>query len=345
MASPVIALDVMGGDSAPQAILEGALAAQQAGLRRVGAERILLVGPQARIDAWFAAHGGNPGFAIQNATQVIEMAESPAAALRSKPDNSISVCVGAVRKGLAGAALSMGNTGACVGAATLGMGTLEGVRRPGIAVTIALAGKPLTLIDMGANIAPRPQDLQHYGLMGAAYATACLGTARPRIGLLNVGEEEGKGTDLCKEAFALLKQMCSDHPAGPSFIGNVEGGDLFRDRADVIVTDGFTGNVALKMMEELGSFLLGMVMRELKTHQAEWAGEMLSQLRTKVDYAQYGGALLLGLKGVMIIGHGRSDATAVANALWQGAQALDCGVNEAIQRTLPRPQPSSSESS
>ncbi|MBM3977349.1 MAG: phosphate acyltransferase PlsX [Planctomycetes bacterium] len=323
-----IALDVMGGDAAPQAILEGALLATRPGPRRVDASRILLVGPQDRIDAWLREHGGNPGFAIQNATQVIEMGESPAAALRAKPDNSISVSIGAVRKGAAAAALSMGNTGACVGAATLGLGTLDGVRRPGIAVTIALSGKPLTLIDMGANIAPKPQDLLAYGLMGQAYSNACLGTAQPRVGLLNVGEEEGKGTDLCKEAWTLLKQSC------PGFVGNVEGCDVFRDRADVIVTDGFTGNVALKLMEEMGGFLLGMVMRELKSHQAQWAGEALTHLKSKVDYAQYGGALLLGLKGVMIIGHGRSDATAVANALWQGAQALDKGVNAAIQRTL-----------
>lgn len=328
MTSARIALDVMGGDAAPQAILEGALQATRPGARHVAPSRIVLVGPQATIESWLAEHGGNPGFPIQNATQVIEMGESPAAALRSKPDNSISVCIGAVRKGAAGAALSMGNTGACVGAATLGLGTLDGVRRPGIAVTIALAGKPLVLIDMGANVAPKPADLLAYGLMGSAYSNACLGLAQPRVGLLNVGEEEGKGNDLCKEAWGLLKQSC------PGFVGNVEGCDLFRDRADVIVTDGFTGNVALKLMEEMGSFLLGMVMRELKAHQAQWAGEALSHLKAKVDYAQYGGALLLGLKGVMIIGHGRSDATAVANALWQGAQALDRGVNDAIQRTL-----------
>lgn len=328
-----LALDVMGGDSAPDALLDGALLALRHGARALPAERILLVGDQSVIEAGLAKRGGNPGFAIQHASQVIGMGESPAAALRSKPDNSISGTIAAVKSGRAGAALSMGNTGAGVGAATLGLGTLEGVRRPGIAVTIALSGKPLTIIDMGANAAPKPQDLVQYGLMGAAYQRACLCIETPRVALLNIGEEEGKGTDLCKEAWPLLKQGC------PGFVGNVEGGDLFADKADVIVTDGFTGNVALKLMEGMGSFLLGMVMRELKAHQVGWAAEALTHLRERVDYAQYGGALLLGVRGIQVIGHGRSDATAVANALWQGSQALDRQVNESIVRALAQAQP------
>jgi glycerol-3-phosphate acyltransferase PlsX len=255
---------------------------------------------------------------------VIAMGESPAQALRSKPDNSISRSILAVKEGAAGAALSMGNTGACVGAATLLLGTLEGVRRPGIAVAMGLAGKPLALIDMGANIAPKPSDLYQYAVMGSVLAERTLGVARPRVALLNVGEEPGKGTDLLKEAFGLLET------GGLCFVGNVEGRDLFLDKADVIVTDGFTGNVVLKLTEELAGFMLRLVVKELKLHQAAWANEALADIQEQIDYAQYGGALLLGVRGIVVIGHGRSDEVAVANALWQAARALDSGVNASI---------------
>jgi len=192
-----IALDVMGGDQAPEATLAGAvLACDPKGKWRLPAERMLLVGDSKAIGPWLDGHGGNPGFAIAHASEVIGMEESPSQALRAKPDNSISVCVENVRTGQAGAVVSMGNTGAVVGAATIGLGTLEGVRRPGIAVTLDLTGHPVTILDMGANIVPKAQHLAQYALMGAIYMRDCLAVRDPRVALLNIGEERGKGTDL-----------------------------------------------------------------------------------------------------------------------------------------------------
>jgi glycerol-3-phosphate acyltransferase PlsX len=329
MASPRIALDVMGGDDAPGAILEGALAAcAGAGSARLAPERILLVGDRARMEAGLAERGGNPGFELEHATQVVEMGDSPAQALRAKPDNSIARCVKAVREGRAAAVVGMGNTGACVGAATLGLGTIPGVRRPGIAVTLALTGEPLTILDMGANIAPKPDHLYQYGAMGSTYATGCLGQANPRVGLLNVGEEKGKGTDLLKEAYELLEgsRLC--------FVGNVEGGDIFRGVCDVVVTDGFTGNVILKLLEQFAAFFMGKIVAELARGGAGPAGGALRKLEASIDYKSYGGALLLGVNGVVVIGHGRSDAKAVANALAQAARAVDAGVPARIERGL-----------
>jgi glycerol-3-phosphate acyltransferase PlsX len=267
MTGNLIALDVMGGDDAPEATLRGALAACSAlGPTRIAPERLLLVGDRPSTEAWLEQHGGNPGFELQHASQVIEMGDSPAQALRAKPDSSILRCVGAVKDGNSGAVVSMGNTGACVGAATLGLGTLQGVRRPGIAVTLELTGHPVTIIDMGANIAPKPEHLFQYGAMAAVYMKNCLGVRRPRVGLLNVGEEKGKGTDVLKEAYELFEK------SELSFTGNIEGGDIFRGQCDVVVTDGFTGNVILKLLEQFASFFLEMVMGELQKHGAAWRG-------------------------------------------------------------------------
>ena len=320
-----IALDVMGGDSAPDSTLNGALLACQAGNpRRIEPERVLLVGDQALIEARLAALGGNPGFAIQHASQTIGMAESPATALRAKPDSSISVCVAHVKRGHAGAIVSMGNTGAVVGAATLGLGTLEGVRRPAIAVTLELTGRPVTLLDMGANIAPKASDLAQYGAMASIYMRDVLGIAKPRVALLNIGEEASKGTDLLKEAHAALSETTLD------FVGNVESNEIFSSACEVVVTDGFTGNVVLKLLEGFSGFMLQLVLKELKSHGAQWSGEALQHVRKNIDYAEYGGALLLGVRGIVIKGHGRSDATAVANACRTAARALDAQVNEHI---------------
>lgn len=328
-----IALDVMGGDDAPRAILEGALLASTPGRSlRCPAERLLLVGDQAVIERGLAelgearARAGEPRFAIRHASQAIGMDESPAVALRSKPDSSIAICVRAVAEGQAAAVVSMGNTGAVVGAATLGLRTLTGVKRAGIAVTLALTGQHLTLIDMGANIAPKPEHLVQYGLMGSVYMRECLGVEKPRVGLLNIGEEPTKGTELLKDAYRQFQR------SGLAFVGNVEGGDLFLGKADVVVTDGFTGNVVLKLLENFSAFMLKLVLGELRSHGVDWAPEALENLRHKIDYAEYGGALLLGVSGVVVIGHGRSDANAVANAIGMAARTLDAGVNAHIVR-------------
>jgi phosphate acyltransferase len=327
-----IALDIMGGDRAPDAILRGALAAcAPNGKQRIAPQRLLLVGDETVIRKGLKSLGGDPGFAIRHASEVIGMAESPAAALRAKPDSSISSMIAAIRAGEAGAAVSMGNTGAVVGAATLGLGTLPGVKRPGIAVTIALTGHPLTVIDMGANIAPKPEHLFQYAVMGSIYMRDCIGSPDPRVGLLNIGEEESKGTDLLKSAFGLLKG------SSLRFVGNLEGNDLFQNKAEVVVTDGFTGNVVLKLMEEMASFMLKLSMTELAEQGIQGAPGALARVKRSIDYAEYGGALLLGVSGIVIIGHGRSDENAVANAIGLAARALDADVNEHIVRGLEDP--------
>ena len=329
MAGSLIALDVMGGDDAPEATILGALAAcSRQGRWHVPAERLLLVGDKPRMEALLRQHGGDPGFHLEHASQVIEMGDSPAQALRAKPDSSIARCVQAVREKRASALVGMGNTGACVGAATLGLGTIPGVRRPGIAVTLDLTGKPITILDMGANIAPKPDHLAQYGAMGSVYAQDCLGQARPRVGLLNVGEEKGKGTDLLKEAFELLET------SGVEFVGNVEGGDIFRGVCDVVVTDGFTGNVILKLLEQFATFFMGKIVGELKKADGAASDEALAKLKASIDYKSYGGALLLGVNGVVIIGHGRSDEKAIANAIAQALRAVDARVTEHIERGL-----------
>jgi glycerol-3-phosphate acyltransferase PlsX len=296
---------------------------------------VLLVGDEAVLRpklAELAARQGSsvPDFPILHASQVIGMAESAASALRSKPDSSVAVGVGAVKKGAAGALVSMGNTGAVVGAATLGLGTLAGVRRPAIAVTLSLTGQPVTLLDMGANKEAKAQDLVQFAAMASVYMRDCLGVENPRVGLLNIGTEASKGPDFLKEAHQLL----SEGQGKLNFVGNVEANSIFTSAADVVVTDGFTGNVVLKLMEGFSGFMLQLVLGELKAHKVDWSQEALGHVRQRIDYAEYGGALLLGVDGVVIKGHGRSDANAVANAVGVAARALDAHVNEHIVRGL-----------
>jgi len=330
-----IALDVMGGDRAPEAILEGALsAASEAGSLRIAPERLLLVGDEGRIRALLEDRGGNPGFAIQHASQVIEMGDAPSQALRQKPDSSIAVCVGAVKAGEAGAFVSMGNTGAVVGASTLMLKTLPGVKRPGIAVTMSLTGRPLTFLDMGANIATKPQHMQQYAVMGSIYARDCLGEREARVGLLNIGEEAGKGTSLLKEAHALLSAESASEASPIEFVGNIEPGDLFLNKAEIVITDGFTGNIVLKMMEGFAGFLFQLIGSELASHGLQPPPEALASVRRSIDYSEYGGALLLGVQGVVVIGHGRSEKNAVANAIAQACRALDAQVNDHIVEGL-----------
>jgi glycerol-3-phosphate acyltransferase PlsX len=316
-----IALDVMGGDSAPRATLAGAVRAVERGL---SPDRVLLVGDEPRIKAGLAELQCEAPFAVLHASEVIAMGESPSQALRGKPDSSIVKGVGAVREGAAGAFVSMGNTGAVVGASTMGLGTLEGVRRPGIAVTLELGGSPVTLMDMGANIAPKAAHLVQYAQMGSIFMRKLFAVERPRVGLLNIGEESSKGTDLLREAHGLLSS------SGLEFVGNVEGADVFLDRADVVIADGFTGNVVLKFLEGFSGFMLQLVLTELERHDVQWSAKAVQNVKKHIDYAEYGGALLLGVNGTVIVGHGRSDAAAVANALAFAAKAMDARVNEHI---------------
>ena len=195
-------------------------------------------------------------------------------------------------------------------------------------MTLNLTGTPVTSLDVGAQVAPKPQHLLQYGLMGAIYSRDCLGVTSPRVGLLNIGEEASKGTELLKETYPLLAT------SGLDFVGNVESSGLFKGLADVIVTDGFTGNIVLKLMEEFSGFILKLVLTELKAHSVQWAPEALGKIKRNIDYAEYGGALLLGVDGIVVKGHGRSDSQAVANALMQARKALDSDVNKHIVQGL-----------
>ncbi len=325
MNSRRIALDVMGGDDAPRALLRGAIRACSSEVKNpLPPDRILLVGDEDRIAETLEEAGEDPGFTVVHATQVVEMHEGPAIAMRRKPDSSIARAVNAVREGEAGAVVSMGNTGALVASATRGLGTLPGVKRPGIAVTLNFRGQHLTLLDMGANIAPKPEHLLQYAQMGSTYSREILGCEEPRIALLNIGAEDSKGTGLLKGAYALLSDSVMN------FVGNIEGDKLFSGEADVVVIDGFTGNVVLKLLEGFSNLMLRLVLGELKSHGVDWAPEALNNVRRNIDYAEYGGALLLGVAGAVVVGHGRSDEVAVSNALSLASNYLDAGVNEGI---------------
>lgn len=329
MNSSLIALDVPGGDHAPECTLKGALqAVAKDGKWQLDPARILLVGDEAAMKSWLAANGGDPGFRFLHASQAIDMCESPATALRSKPDSSIVKMMGAIKHGQAGAAVSMGNTGAVVGAATLLLGTLPGVLRPAIAVTMNFGGKPITLLDMGALAQPKPENLAQQGVMGAAFAKAAFGLAAPRIGLLNIGEESSKGTELLKSAHPLLA-------AAPiHFVGNVEGNQVFRDSCDVLVTDGFTGNVLLKFSEDFAGRMIQLVVAEAAAAGVQIPREALGRIQKRIDYSEYGGALLIGVNGIVFKGHGRSDHNAVSNALAAAQRALEARINEHIVAAL-----------
>ncbi|HVM08179.1 MAG TPA: phosphate acyltransferase PlsX [Acidimicrobiales bacterium] len=300
----VIAIDAVGGDNAPGAIVAGA---QQAAAE-LGVP-IVLVGPPDQV-------GDTGGLELIACTEVIDMKEEGARAVRRKKDSSLVRCAELVRDGQASAMLSAGNTGATVASALLRMGRAKGVNRPAIATPIPVPGTtPTVLLDAGANAEVQPAWLVQFAQMGTAYARARYGLDTPRVGLLNIGEEESKGNDLAKEAHGLLR----DAP-GINFIGNVEGRDLMSDDVDVVVTDGFTGNVALKTLEGGMKFLRDAVFTALvSTEEAIKASEvvlpLLLPLAEELDPDTHGGAMALGLNGVCIIGHGSSSAKAIVNAV------------------------------
>lgn len=328
-----IALDAMGGDHAPAEIIDGALQALD-GPESLLAERIILVGDSAQIERHLSSKGGNPGFAVEHAAEAVGMAEDPRKALRAKPDNSISKGAALVKGGEAVSLVSMGNTGMVVAASTLLIGRLPGIRIPSIAVTVDFSDHPMVLMDMGANVDASAENLLHSGLMGSVFAQDTLGIDSPRVGLLNVGEEAEKGPVRCKEAHQLLS--ASDL----NFTGNIEGGDVFAGRADVVVTDGFTGNVILKLLEQFGEVVARKVLQAAGKAGIEVPAHLAENALRELDYAAYGGALLLGVDGVVIIGHGKSDARAVSNALRQAARAADSGMNQHIVDSLSACEPS-----
>ncbi len=331
-----IALDAMGGDTAPETTVAGAVRAA----RELPVE-IVLVGQQDAIEPLLKGYPSRPdNITIVHAAESIGMHESPAAAVRKKRDSSINVGLELLKQGQVQAFISAGNTGAAVAASTLTVGLLPGVERPGIAIQLPGLKDDTVLIDVGANITPKPLHLLQYAIMGEAYSRYVLGRANPKVGLLNVGEEEGKGTDFIKETYELLQT------GKFNFIGNVEGHDIFSGEVDVIVCDGFAGNVALKTAESLahaiGTILKRSLTRSFMTRLgAALARDAFQEIRSELDYAERGGAPLLGVNGVSIIAHGASGAKAIKNAIRVAHETVRTELNrhmiEAVKASIPKP--------
>ena len=320
-----IAVDAMGGDTAPGLVVDGALAAA----RHLDLG-VVLVGPVSRIEAQVERRAGVDPSRVRlvEAGAVIEMAESPTTALRRKPNASIRVAAELVARGEADALFSAGHTGATVMAAHGAFGMIPGADRPALAATIPTRTRPAILLDVGASVECRPAHLLQFAAMGSVYARVAFGTDRPRVGLLSIGEEETKGNDLTREAHRLLKETSLN------FIGNIEARDVYSGEADVIVCDGFTGNVALKISEGMVENMSGLLREELSSTITTRVGSLLTQramrhFMRRVDYSEYGGAPLLGVAGITIVGHGRSSAKAVRNAV---AMAYRFASGQFIQR-------------
>ena len=305
-----IALDAMGGDTAPETAVAGAVRAA----RELPVE-VVLVGKRDAIERSLSSYPQRPSnLSIVHAPEVIGMDEPPVASIRKKRESSINVGVELLKEKRVDAFVSAGNTGAVVSASTLLVGLLPGIERPGIAILLPGVKGDTLLIDVGANIDPKPLHLLQYALMGEAYVRCVLGKARPTVGLLNVGEEESKGTEFTKETYGMLEG------SGVNFVGNVEGRDIFSGEFSVIVCDGFGGNVALKTAESLAQAIKVLLKRSLSmspiTRLGAWlARDAFLQLRKEVDYAEHGGAPLLGVDGISIIAHGASSGKAIKNAI------------------------------
>jgi glycerol-3-phosphate acyltransferase PlsX len=325
-----IAVDAMGGDAAPGPVVDGALAAA-----RHFDLGVLLAGPAQVLDAELRRRGAVDSSRIRiiDAPDVVGMDEAPSAALRRKPRASIKVAAEAVARGEAAALFSAGHTGATVMAAYGAFGMLPGVDRPALAATIPTRQRPAVLLDVGASVECRPQHLLQFAVMGSRYARVALDVQAPRVGLLSIGEEATKGNELTREAHQLLK-------AAPlQFIGNIEARDVYSGEADVIVCDGFTGNVALKISEGLVDVIEGLLSEELSSTITTRVGSLLTRralrhFRRRVDYSEYGGAPLLGVAGATIVGHGRSSAKAVRNAVAMAYRFAADGFIERLERDI-----------
>lgn len=324
-----IAIDVMGGDHAPDAIMKGVIDALPL---LAPDETLVLIGQEDAIRAHLAERAVNdPRLEIIHTPDVIEMGDSPAQAVRAKPNSSI-VAMAKLGSHKAehrcDAVISAGNTGACVAAGQMHMRRLPGVHRPGIAVTIPAFHGPVVLCDAGANPEPRPLHLWQYGIMAEVLAQKSLGIANPRVALMNIGAEEGKGSDLIKETRDLFRKT-----PGVNFIGYIEGRDLFAGAADVVVTDGFTGNSMLKMAEGLAKSLFEAIAAEILEYDPNLMVQFEPVIRSiykKNDYHEYGGAPLLGVNGVMMIAHGSSEPKTIKNAIRNTFQHVRAQVNDAI---------------
>ena len=328
--APVIAVDVMGGDFGPAVCVPGAVEAA-----RAGGFKVLLVGREAPVAAELAKLGRDGVEAeVVHAEDVAEMDEKPSDILRRKKDASIQVACRLVRDGRADGVVSPGHSGATVACGMFIMGRINGVERPALASIMPTEKLPMVLLDVGANVDCKPHHLLQFGLMANAFARDMLDLADPRLGLLSIGEEEGKGNTLVKETYELFKLV-----QDLNFVGNVEGRDIFTGDVDVIVCDGFVGNVALKLSEGLASSIARILKRELLGTTVAKMGAFLSQGAFKrfarfVDYAEYGGAPLLGLNGIAVVAHGRSNVKAVASATRMAATFVRKGTYERLVETI-----------
>lgn len=328
-----IAVDAMGGDHAPKSEVEGAIQAA----RELGVG-VILVGLKDVVEAELARHPGAAGLPIEvhHASEFITMEDSAARAVRSKKDSSIRVASRLVRDGAAQGVVSAGNTGAVMATAKMVQGMIRGVDRPALASALpSLKGSPVVVLDVGANVDCSPEMLTQFAVMGEIYSRIIFHNSSPRVGLLSIGEEEHKGNELTKAVLPMLKALPIN------FIGNVEGRDIFTGMADVVVCDGFIGNVALKVSEGLVEMIKTMLQESLAATVTRKLGYVLSRdayrdFRKRVDYSEYGGAPLLGVKGVSIICHGRSNPNAIKNAVRVAAGFAEGRVNEKIESELDR---------
>lgn len=329
-----IAVDAMGSDHAPHVEIDGALAA----VRDLGG-KVVLVGkpeqvvPELRRCGW--KRDGDLGIEFVAAAEAITMDEPVANAVRRKRNSSLRIAAQLVRDRRADGLVSAGNTGAVMVTARMVIGMLPGVDRPALAALIPTKGsRPVLLLDVGANADCKPFHLAQFAIMGDAYVRAVLGTHRPTVGLMSIGEEEIKGNELTKEAYPLIRDLTT-----LNFAGNVEGRDVFTGTVDVIVADGFTGNVMLKLSEGLSDAMLSMIRRALGASAMTKAGAMLvrpafRKLKKKLDYSEYGGAPLLGVKHIVVIGHGSSNARAIRNAIRSAREFSENGAGDRIERGI-----------
>lgn len=324
-----VALDAMGGDTAPAAPVSGALRA----LARHPTLEVTLVGDEPRLQELVRAAAPPPAAAARlryhHAPGVVPMEASPVEALRRTPDASIAAAVGLVREGRCQALVTAGNTGAAVAATHQALGRLPGIRRPGIAALFpTVAERPVVVIDVGATVKCLPVHLCQFGIMGHAFARTVLGVPEPRVGLLNIGEEDAKGNELVRRT----RELC--RAAAFPFVGNVEGQDLFRGKCEVVICEGFVGNVVLKVTEGLAEILTRFVARLLAEEGVRGGEAVLRRLKGLTDFSTYGGAVLLGVNGLCIIGHGRSGPEALANALLLGARYAEAALTRRIRESL-----------
>ena len=322
-----IAVDAMGGDYAPREIVAGTI---EAARRFDRITKLYLVGDEDAIRREYEAFKDIPEkIEIRHASEVVGMEEAPAVAIRRKKDSSIGRAVDLVKSGEAEAVFSAGNTGAAVAATTLKLRTLEGVERPAIALAMPSPTKPFVLVDAGANTDCSPKMLQQFAIMGSVYCSVLLGVEKPVVGLLSIGGEDTKGNDVTKETFRLLEKSALE------FRGNVEGHDLFEGQVDVVVCDGFVGNVVLKTCESVAHAMKLWLKEEFTKNVVRLAGALLlngaiGSIKKKSDPSMYGGAPLLGANGICIIGHGVSNARAVLNGIRVAAEFVDHKINDDI---------------